>query len=64
MQTTSNTADVGPQGQEMGTLGPKLRHTLTVVERQNELKTKAKRTLQKLDEGKLSFTHLISTSQF
>jgi hypothetical protein len=52
MQTTSNTADAGPQGQEMGNLGPKLRHTLTVVERQNELKTKAKRTLQKLDEGK------------
>lgn len=52
MQTTSNTADAGPQGQEMSTLGPKLRHTLTVVERQNELKTKAKRTLQKLDEGK------------
>ena len=64
MQTTSNTADVGPQGQEIGTLGPKLRHTLTVVERQNELKTKAKRTLQKLDEGKWSFTHVISTSQF
>ena len=64
MQTTSNTADAGPQGQEMSTLGPKLRHTLTVVERQNELKTKAKRTLQKLDEGKWSFKHVISKSQF
>ena len=49
----------------MGTLGPKLRHTLTVVERQNELKTKAKRTLQKLDEGKYHLsTHVILASQF
>jgi hypothetical protein len=48
----------------MSALGPKLRHTLTVVERQNELKTKAKRTLQKLDEGKWYFTHVALTSQF
>ncbi len=48
----------------MGSLGPKLRHTLTVVERQNELKTKAKRTLQKLDEGKYPIKQAESTSQF
>jgi hypothetical protein len=32
-------------------MGPKLRHTLGAVEKQNEIKTKAKRAMQKLDEG-------------
>ena len=50
MQQTSSNAP--PQHQQEGvSMGPRLRHTLSVVERQNELKTKAKRTMQRLDEG-------------
>jgi uncharacterized protein YegL len=51
MQQTSSNAP--PQLQLEGgvSMGPRLRHTLSVVERQNELKTKAKRTMQRLDEG-------------
>ena len=53
MQQTSSTQqqDCGSGNSGMA-MGPKLRHTLSVVERQNELKTKAKRTMQRLDEGK------------
>jgi hypothetical protein len=32
-------------------MGPRLKHTLNVVERQNEVKAKLKRTLRRLDEG-------------
>lgn len=32
-------------------MGPKLMHTLNVVERQNDVKAKLKRTLRRLDEG-------------
>jgi hypothetical protein len=34
-------------------MGPRLQHSLGVVEKQNEIKLKLKRTLTKLDEGTL-----------
>lgn len=33
-------------------LAPKLKQTLTLIERQNDIKAKLKRTFTKLDEGK------------
>ena len=32
-------------------MGPKLRHTLGMVEKQNEIKAKLKRIFTKIDEG-------------
>jgi hypothetical protein len=53
MQQTSSTQQQDCGSSNGMAMGPKLRHTLSVVERQNELKTKAKRTLQRLDEGNI-----------
>lgn len=33
-------------------MGPRLKHSLNIVERQNEIKAKLKKTFIKLDEGK------------
>lgn len=33
-------------------MGPRLKHSLSIVERQNEIKAKLKKTFTKLDEGK------------
>ena len=40
-------------------MGPKLRHTLGMVEKQNEIKAKLKRTFTKIDEGKLSLVLIV-----
>lgn len=39
-------------------MGPRLKQSLSVIEKQNELKHKLKRTLQKLDDGNIHAWHL------
>lgn len=39
-------------------MGPRLKYSLNIVERQNETKAKLKRTFYKLDEGKSEYAIL------
>ena len=49
--TTPKHASAADEQQQDHLMGPRLKQSLSSIEKQNELKHKLKRTLQKLDDG-------------